>query len=73
MHLFRSFFLLVGVPSPSGQSQKSAEAGGVQRSQTIGQRIMGNMMDNLLLRSFTSKSRNQTAEISAPSSPTKVS
>ncbi|GLT85637.1 hypothetical protein SLE2022_038230 [Rubroshorea leprosula] len=61
-----------GVPSPSGQSQNSAEAGGLQRSQTIGQRIMGNMMDNLLLRSFTSKSRNRTAEISAPSSPTKV-
>ncbi|GLT74209.1 hypothetical protein SLA2020_460200 [Shorea laevis] len=57
-----------GIPSPSGQSQKAAEAGGLQRSQTIGQSFMGNMMDNLFLR----KSKNPTPEISIPSSPTKV-
>ncbi|GKV00013.1 hypothetical protein SLEP1_g12776 [Rubroshorea leprosula] len=61
-----------GIPSPSGRSQKAAEAGGLQRSQTIGQRFMGNMMDNLFLRSLTSKSKNPTPEISIPSSPTKV-
>ncbi|XP_021277449.1 brefeldin A-inhibited guanine nucleotide-exchange protein 5 [Herrania umbratica] len=61
-----------GVPSPSGRSQKSAEAGSLQRSQTIGQRIMGNMMDNLFLRSLTSKSKSRTSEISVPSSPPKL-
>ncbi|WRX32521.1 Mon2 [Theobroma cacao] len=61
-----------GVPSPSGRSQKSAEAGSLQRSQTIGQRIMGNMMDNLFRRSLTSKSKSRASEISVPSSPPKL-
>ncbi|KAL3744597.1 hypothetical protein ACJRO7_013808 [Eucalyptus globulus] len=61
-----------GVPSPSGRSQKSVE-GGIQRGQTFGQRIMGNMMDNLLLRSFTSKSKGHALDASVPSSPAKVS
>ncbi|XWS70147.1 hypothetical protein CRYUN_Cryun03dG0024100 [Craigia yunnanensis] len=61
-----------GVPSPSGRAQKSAEAGSLQRSQTIGQRIMGNMMDNLFLRSLTSKSKSRTSEIPVPSSPPKL-
>ncbi|XP_022754739.1 brefeldin A-inhibited guanine nucleotide-exchange protein 5 isoform X2 [Durio zibethinus] len=61
-----------GFPSPSGRSQKSAEAGGLQRSQTIGQRIMGNMMDNLFLRSLTSKPKSRASEIPVPSSPPKL-
>ncbi|XVF88983.1 hypothetical protein PTKIN_Ptkin19aG0095100 [Pterospermum kingtungense] len=64
--------ILVCVPSASGREQKSAEAGSLQRSQTIGERIMGNMMDNLFLRSFTSISRNPTSEITVPSSQPKL-
>ncbi|XVF48806.1 hypothetical protein PTKIN_Ptkin03bG0218000 [Pterospermum kingtungense] len=60
-----------GIPSPSGRSQKSAEAVSLQRSQTIGQRLMGNMMDNLFLRSLTSKSKSHSSEIPVPSSPPK--
>ncbi|THG19483.1 hypothetical protein TEA_007208 [Camellia sinensis var. sinensis] len=60
-----------GVLSPSGRSQKRSDAGGLQRNQTIGQRIMGNMMDNLFVRSFTTKSKNRTSDVSIPSSPSK--
>ncbi|XVE53803.1 hypothetical protein DITRI_Ditri03aG0031500 [Diplodiscus trichospermus] len=59
-----------GTPSASGISEKSTEAGSLQRSQTIGQRIMGNMMDNLFLRSLTSKSKDH--EIPVLSSPPKL-
>ncbi|KAJ6406637.1 hypothetical protein OIU84_010197 [Salix udensis] len=59
-----------GLPSPSGRAQKPAE--GLQRNQTIGQKIMGNMMDNLFLRSFTSKSKARVSDASAPSSPIKI-
>ncbi|GMY35231.1 brefeldin A-inhibited guanine nucleotide-exchange protein 5 [Fagus crenata] len=58
-----------GIPSPSGRDYKAADAGGLQRSQTIGQRIMGNMMDNLFLRNLTSKSKAQASDASVPSSP----
>ncbi|XP_021597943.1 brefeldin A-inhibited guanine nucleotide-exchange protein 5 isoform X2 [Manihot esculenta] len=61
-----------GLPSPSGRFQKPAEAAGFQRSQTIGQKIMGNMMDNLFMRSLTSKSKARASDASAPSSPIKV-
>ncbi|XVF35229.1 hypothetical protein REPUB_Repub18cG0127500 [Reevesia pubescens] len=61
-----------GVPSPSGRAQTSDEAGSFRQSQTIGQRIMGNMMDNLFLRSLTSKSKSHTSEIPVPSSPPKL-
>lgn len=61
-----------GTPSPSGRAQKHAESGSFQRSQTIGQRIMGNMMDNLFLRSLTSKSRNNATDVPIPSSPPKL-
>ncbi|THU74569.1 hypothetical protein C4D60_Mb04t34760 [Musa balbisiana] len=60
-----------GLPSPPGNKQKPAVAVSVQRSQTFGQRIMGNMMDNLLLRSFTSKSKNDTDDL-GPVSPVKI-
>ncbi|XP_015888964.3 brefeldin A-inhibited guanine nucleotide-exchange protein 5 [Ziziphus jujuba] len=62
-----------GIPSPSGRTTKPAESGGLQRSQTIGQRIMGNMMDNLFLRSLTSKPKGgRASDASAPPSPIKV-
>ncbi|XP_010246071.1 PREDICTED: brefeldin A-inhibited guanine nucleotide-exchange protein 5 isoform X2 [Nelumbo nucifera] len=60
-----------GSPSPSLQGQKAAEAAGFQRSQTLGQKIMGNMMDNLLLRSFTTKSWTRPSDSLIPS-PVKV-
>lgn len=58
-----------GTPSPSGHSQKPTDAGGLQRTQTLGQKIM----DNLFARTFTSKSKGQIADVSVPSSPSKVS
>ncbi|RZR78841.1 hypothetical protein BHM03_00004390 [Ensete ventricosum] len=69
----QAFTSSVGHPSPSGNMNKPAEAANYQRSQTFGQRIMGNMMDNLLLRSLTSKSKNRTSDLSPVSaSPVKV-
>ncbi|ONM24439.1 HOPM interactor 7 [Zea mays] len=41
------------------------------RGQSFGQRIMGNMMDNLLVRSLTSKSKGRVDDI-APPSPVKA-
>ncbi|XP_008242137.1 PREDICTED: brefeldin A-inhibited guanine nucleotide-exchange protein 5 [Prunus mume] len=55
-----------GLPSPSGGAPKSAE--GLQRNQTIGQRIM----DNLFLRNLTSKPKGIASDASVPSSPIKV-
>ncbi|KAJ8751100.1 hypothetical protein K2173_016281 [Erythroxylum novogranatense] len=57
-----------GLPSPSGQTQKNAESAGLQRSQTFGQKIM----DNLFIRTFTSKSKNRPSDASVPSSPIKI-
>ncbi|RWW23220.1 hypothetical protein GW17_00012537 [Ensete ventricosum] len=68
---YASFSFSVGFPSPSDSKQKPAVAASVQRSQTFGQRIMGNMMDNLFLRSFTSKSKNDTDDLGSVS-PAKV-
>ncbi|RAL42676.1 hypothetical protein DM860_009183 [Cuscuta australis] len=59
-----------GIPSPSARTKVSGE---LQRSQTIGQKIMVNVMDNRFLRSFTSKPRSPTAEALAPSSSPKFS
>ncbi|KAL9444940.1 hypothetical protein AB3S75_018020 [Citrus x aurantiifolia] len=59
-----------GVPSPSGRAQKTTET--FQRNQSIGQKIMGNMMDNRFLRSFTSKSKSQVSDASIPSSSPKL-
>ncbi|KAL6856063.1 hypothetical protein ACP4OV_018865 [Aristida adscensionis] len=56
-----------GLPSPSGRTQPAVSP----RGQTFGQRIMGNMMDNLLVRSLTSKSKARTDDI-APPSPVKA-
>ncbi|KAI3470391.1 hypothetical protein Pfo_027054 [Paulownia fortunei] len=60
-----------GMPSPSGRTTRPTDGGGLQRSQTIGQKIMGNMMDNLFMRSFTSKPKNRTSDVMIPSSPSK--
>ncbi|WVZ66373.1 hypothetical protein U9M48_015604 [Paspalum notatum var. saurae] len=56
-----------GSPSPSGRTQHAVSP----RGQSFGQRIMGNMMDNLLVRSLTSKSKGRADDI-APSSPVKA-
>ncbi|KAM7259004.1 hypothetical protein ACFE04_014745 [Oxalis oulophora] len=57
-----------GLPSPSGRGQKPAEAEGLQRTQTFGQRFM----DNIFLRNLTSKSKGPVLDASAPSSPVKL-
>lgn len=64
-------WLCVGTPSPSGRTRPT-DGGGLQRNQTLGQKIMGNMMDNLFVRSFTSKPKIHTPDVSQPSSPSKV-
>ncbi|ONM24430.1 HOPM interactor 7 [Zea mays] len=56
-----------GLPSPSGRTQPAVSP----RGQSFGQRIMGNMMDNLLVRSLTSKSKGRVDDI-APPSPVKA-
>jgi len=66
----KELFIIVGLPSPSGRSPKTADGGGFQRSQTLGQRIMGNM-ENLFLRNLT-KSKSHVSDASQPSSPVKV-
>ncbi|KAL5698618.1 Brefeldin A-inhibited guanine nucleotide-exchange protein 5 [Ranunculus cassubicifolius] len=59
--------------SPSGREVKQAAEGPeLQRTQTLGQRIMGNMMDNLLMRSLTSKARTGPSDSLIPSSPVKI-
>lgn len=63
----------VGMPSPSGRATKPTDGGGLQRTQTIGQKIMGNVMENIFVRSFTSKPKYHTPDILSPSSPSKVS
>ncbi|XP_057747505.1 brefeldin A-inhibited guanine nucleotide-exchange protein 5 [Arachis stenosperma] len=60
-----------GLPSPSGRTPRAAD-GGLHRSQTLGQRIMGNMMDNLFLRNLTSKSKSGVPDASQPTSPVRV-
>lgn len=60
-------FNILGQSSP-----KPVDAENLQRNQTLGQRLMGNMMDNLLLRSLTSKSKKHQVDALVPSSPVKV-
>ncbi|KAF3657441.1 Brefeldin A-inhibited guanine nucleotide-exchange protein 5 [Capsicum annuum] len=60
-----------GIPSPSGRSERPSGPEGLDRSQTIGQKIMGNMMDNRFIRSFTSKPKIQASDI-LPNSPSKI-
>ncbi|KAL4180654.1 hypothetical protein AMTRI_Chr12g233700 [Amborella trichopoda] len=61
-----------GLPSPSGRAGKLSQAGNLQRSQTLGQRIMGNMIDTLLLKNLTFKSKGRPGDVLVPSSPTKI-
>ncbi|CAA2998750.1 brefeldin A-inhibited guanine nucleotide-exchange 5 [Olea europaea subsp. europaea] len=61
-----------GMPSPSGRATKPTDGGGLQRTQTIGQKIMGNVMENIFVRSFTSKPKYHTPDILSPSSPSKL-
>lgn len=62
-----------GSVSPSGRAYKPSDGEGLQRSQTIGQKIMGNMMENIFVRSFTSKSKTPTVDATVPNSPSKFS
>lgn len=64
-------YVFVGLPSPSGREQKHDDAASFQRSQTFGQRIMGNVMDNLLVRTLTMKSKGRPEEVQLPSPPVK--
>ncbi|KAL0340813.1 UNVERIFIED_CONTAM: Brefeldin A-inhibited guanine nucleotide-exchange protein 5 [Sesamum radiatum] len=57
-----------GIPSPSGRTMRPTEDGGLPRNQTFGQKIM----DNLFMRSFSSKPKNRTSDVMVPSSPSKI-
>eukprot|EP00252_Welwitschia_mirabilis_P011838 TRINITY_DN26310_c0_g2_i1.p1 TRINITY_DN26310_c0_g2~~TRINITY_DN26310_c0_g2_i1.p1 ORF type:complete len:801 (-),score=163.59 TRINITY_DN26310_c0_g2_i1:122-2362(-) len=48
-------------------------AGNASKSQTIGQKIMGNMMDTLLLKNITFKSKGSSGDNQITASPTQVS
>ncbi|XP_071688034.1 brefeldin A-inhibited guanine nucleotide-exchange protein 5-like [Rutidosis leptorrhynchoides] len=54
-------------------AEKSSKGPSLQRSQTIGQRLMGNMRDNVLVRSFTAKPKNLTLDPIIPPSSTSKS
>ncbi|KAM3384907.1 hypothetical protein ACQJBY_009095 [Aegilops geniculata] len=56
-----------GLPSPSGRAQPAVSPS----NQTFGQRFMGNMMGNLLVRSLTSKPKGKMDD-AAPPSPAKT-
>ncbi|KAK6136359.1 hypothetical protein DH2020_029889 [Rehmannia glutinosa] len=62
-----------GMPSPSDKAGRPTDGGDFQRSQTFGQKIMGNMRGNLFMRSFTSKPKNLASDVMVPSSPSKLS
>ncbi|KAK6156433.1 hypothetical protein DH2020_010681 [Rehmannia glutinosa] len=62
-----------GMPSPSDKAVRPTDGGDFQRSQTFGQKIMGNMRGNLFMRSFTSKPKNLASDVMVPSSPSKLS
>ncbi|KAL7148741.1 hypothetical protein ABFS83_06G199500 [Erythranthe nasuta] len=60
-----------GTPSPSNRTTKPNDGGGLQRSQTLGQKIMGNMKDNLFVRTFTSKNKSLPSDVLMSFSPSK--
>ncbi|XP_050218779.1 brefeldin A-inhibited guanine nucleotide-exchange protein 5 [Mercurialis annua] len=62
----------LGSPSNNDGSEGKGHKPDLQRTQTIGQKIMGNMMDNLFLRNLTSKSKAPASDASVPSSPIKI-
>lgn len=53
-----------GLPSPS---QNSTDSGELQKNQSLGQRIMGNVMENRFLRSFTSKGKSEEVGVAVQS------
>ncbi|KAL2937664.1 Brefeldin A-inhibited guanine nucleotide-exchange protein 5 [Bienertia sinuspersici] len=55
-----------GLPSPS-PSQKPNDSEELQRNQSLGQRIMGNVMENRFLRSFTSKAKYDEVDVAVQS------
>ncbi|KAL6549603.1 hypothetical protein OROHE_008334 [Orobanche hederae] len=50
-----------GTPSPFGRTTPT-DGGVLQRNQTLGQKIVGNLMDNIFTRSFTSKQKIHTPD-----------
>ena len=44
----------------------------LSKNQTLGQKIMGNMMDTLLLKNLTFKQKGRAGDILVPTSPTQV-
>ncbi|GLJ11220.1 hypothetical protein SUGI_0147450 [Cryptomeria japonica] len=58
---------------PSSSTDVSQARGNVYRNQTLGQKIMGNMMDTLLLKNLTFKSKGRAGDVLVPASPTQVS
>ncbi|KAL6565308.1 hypothetical protein OROGR_002259 [Orobanche gracilis] len=62
-----------GMPSPSNGAVRPTDGGDIQSSQTFGQKILGNMRDNLFVRSFTSKPKNLASDAVVSPSPSKVS
>ncbi|KAL4561395.1 hypothetical protein LXL04_033561 [Taraxacum kok-saghyz] len=59
--------------TPTKNTEKtSPRRPSLQRTQTVGQRLMGNMRDSLLVRSFTSKPKNQILDAILPPSPSKA-
>ncbi|KAL9687797.1 hypothetical protein QQ045_032204 [Rhodiola kirilowii] len=61
-----------GIASPSGRVLKPAEVDGLPCTKTFGQRIMGNMIDSLFMRSLTSKPKVQSTEAPSPTLPSKL-
>ncbi|KAL8262543.1 hypothetical protein R6Q59_023892 [Mikania micrantha] len=60
-----------GDQTPYENADKSLHRPSLQRSQTIGQRLMGNMRDNVLVRSFSLKPKNLTSDAIILASPSK--
>ncbi|KAL8122263.1 hypothetical protein AgCh_018854 [Apium graveolens] len=60
-----------GLPLPSRRSHKHADDKKLQQSQTFSQRIMGNMKESRLVRTFTFNSNMTVPDV--PSSPSKLS
>ncbi|XP_042036168.1 brefeldin A-inhibited guanine nucleotide-exchange protein 5-like isoform X2 [Salvia splendens] len=59
-----------GLLSQSARATET-DGGSLQHSQTFGQKIMGNMRDNLFMRSFTSTPKNFSLDAELASSPSK--
>uniref|UniRef100_A0A0D6QU32 SEC7 domain-containing protein n=1 Tax=Araucaria cunninghamii TaxID=56994 RepID=A0A0D6QU32_ARACU len=62
------------IEESEGMSSSSMDARSprenLSRNQTLGQKIMGNMMDTLLLKNLTFKSKGRAGDVQVPTSPT---